>query len=59
VKATLNGIGLITRAGTPTATIPAGISLVTTEPAPITQLAPILTPGHTITIHHSYRAAHE
>ena len=40
---------LITLQGFPTATTSAGISFVTTEPAPITALSPILTPGRTTT----------
>ncbi len=35
----------ITRAGFPTATLSAGMSLVTTLPAPIMQRSPIVTPG--------------
>ena len=34
----------ITRAGLPAATTPAGIEVVTTLPAPITEWAPIVTP---------------
>ena len=41
---------LITLAGTPAANESEGISLVTTLPAPITQLSPIVTPGHTTTL---------
>ena len=39
----------ITLHGTPAAKLPAGISLVTTLPAPMTQLSPIVTPGQTVT----------
>ncbi len=39
----------ITRAGFPTATESAGMSRVTTAPAPMTERSPIVTPGHTIT----------
>jgi hypothetical protein len=35
----------MTRAGTPTATLLAGMSRVTTAPAPITTLSPMVTPG--------------
>ena len=35
----------ITLAGFPTAIIPSGTSFVTTEPAPITALSPLVTPG--------------
>ena len=38
-------IFLITLQGLPAAITPDGISLVTTLPAPITELSPILTPG--------------
>lgn len=38
-----------TRAGLPTAILADGISLFTTEWAPITQPSPIVTPGKTIT----------
>ena len=38
----------ITLAGHPTAIIFSGISLVTTEPAPITALSPIVTPARTV-----------
>ena len=38
-----------TRQGLPTATTPEGISRVTTLPAPITVLSPIVTPGSTVT----------
>ena len=37
-----------TRAGLPAATIPSGTSRATTAPAPITQSAPIVTPGRMI-----------
>lgn len=40
---------LITLQGFPTANELAGISFVTTLPAPITQLSPILTFGSTVT----------
>ena len=40
--------GPIIRQGTPTATTPSGISFVTTLPAPITELEPMVTPGVTI-----------
>ena len=39
----------ITLAGTPTATRSLGISCVTTAPAPMTDRAPMVTPGRTIT----------
>ena len=39
----------MTRAGTPAANELAGMLLVTTLPAPMTQLSPIVTPGHTTT----------
>lgn len=39
----------ITRQGTPAAKLFSGISLVTTLPAPITQLLPMVTPGQTVT----------
>ena len=42
-------ISRITRAGTPAANELAGMLLVTTLPAPMTQLSPIVTPGHTTT----------
>lgn len=41
-------IVLTTRQGTPQANTSGGISLVTTLPAPITVLSPIVTPGHII-----------
>ena len=41
---------LITRQGLPTAIELAGISFVTTEPAPMVQLSPIVTPGNTVTL---------
>ena len=40
---------LITRHGLPAAKCPAGISRVTTLPAPITQPSPSVTPPHTVT----------
>lgn len=40
---------LITLQGTPTATHPGGISLLTTLPAPMVTLSPIVTPGSTVT----------
>lgn len=40
---------LMTRAGAPTAIAFSGMSLVTTEPAPITAPRPIRTPANTIT----------
>ena len=43
-------IFLITRQGLPTATTSSGISFVTTEPAPITECLPMLTPGTTVTL---------
>ena len=39
----------MTRQGTPAATEFAGISRVTTLPAPMTQLSPMVTPGQTVT----------
>lgn len=42
-------ISRITRAGTPAAKVLAGMSLVTTLPAPMTQPRPMVTPGHTTT----------
>ncbi|KAH7129377.1 hypothetical protein B0J13DRAFT_453587 [Dactylonectria estremocensis] len=39
----------MTRAGEPTATLQAGISLVTTEPAPMVQPSPMVTPGRMTT----------
>ena len=39
----------ITRAGFPTATESAGMSRVTTAPAPMTERSPMATPGQTIT----------
>ena len=39
-----------TRQGLPTAIQSAGISRVTTEPAPITALSPMVTPGKTVTL---------
>ena len=42
-------MGRMTRAGTPAAKLPAGMSLVTTEPAPMTQPSPMVTPGQTVT----------
>lgn len=42
-------ISRMTRAGTPAAKELAGMLLVTTLPAPMTQLSPIVTPGHTAT----------
>lgn len=44
----------ITRHGTPAAKELAGISRVTTLPAPITQLSPMVTPLHTVTLADSY-----
>ena len=38
-------MGRKTRQGLPTATTPAGMSLVTTDPAPMTLLSPMVTPG--------------
>jgi hypothetical protein len=38
----------MTLQGTPAATTPAGISLVTTLPAPITEPSPIVTPEHIV-----------
>jgi len=46
-----------TRQGFPTAMTPDGMSLLTTLPAPITTLLPIVTPGKTVTpapIHTSF-----
>ncbi len=40
----------IVRQGLPTATTFAGISLVTTLPAPIIALSPMVTPGRTVTL---------
>ena len=42
-------MGRSTRHGLPTATTLAGTSFVTTLPAPITVLSPMVTPGRTIT----------
>lgn len=39
----------ITRQGTPAAKLSDGMSRVTTLPAPMTQLSPIVTPGQTVT----------
>ncbi|MDY2981366.1 MAG: hypothetical protein SOR81_07195 [Fusobacterium sp.] len=41
-------ISLKTLQGFPTAITPAGISFVTTEPAPIIELSPIVTPPKTV-----------
>jgi len=41
-------MGRITRQGTPAAITPAGISWVTTLPAPITEPAPMVTPPQTV-----------
>ena len=41
-------MGRSTRQGLPAATQLAGISLVTTLPAPMTQLSPMVTPGSTV-----------
>ena len=38
-----------TRQGFPTATTPAGMSFVTTEPAPMTASSPMVTPGRIVT----------
>ena len=43
-------MGRNTRQGLPTATTPAGISLVTTDPAPMTLLSPMVTPGQMTTL---------
>ena len=43
-------ISLTTFAGVPIATTLAGISFVTTEQAPITELSPIVTPGRIVTL---------
>ena len=43
-------IFLTTRPGTPKTKELSGISFVTTLPAPITQLFPIVTPGQTVTL---------
>ena len=43
-------IFLTTRAGTPTATQPAGMSSETTAPAPITAPSPMVTPGRMVTL---------
>lgn len=40
----------ITLHGLPTATTSDGISLVTTEPAPMVTLSPIVTPGRIVTL---------
>ena len=42
-------ISRITRQGTPAAKLLGGMSRVTTLPAPITQLSPMVTPGQTVT----------
>jgi hypothetical protein len=44
-----SSISRITRQGFPAANTPAGISFVTTLPAPMTDRSPILTPGQTMT----------
>ena len=44
----------ITRQGTPAAITPAGISRVTTLPAPITLPSPIVTPPQTVTLEASH-----
>ena len=41
-------MGRRTRQGLPTATLLAGMSRVTTLPAPMTQLSPMVTPGKTV-----------
>ena len=41
-------ISLITRQGLPTAIVHAGMSFVTTEPAPIIAPSPMVTPGITM-----------
>ena len=43
-------IFLITRAGLPAANTPSGMSCVTTDPAPMVEPQPILTPGKTVTL---------
>ena len=43
-------IFLITLQGLPTATTLDGMSLVTTEPAPMVTLSPIVTPGSMVTL---------
>ena len=43
-------MGRSTRQGLPTATTPAGMSLVTTDPAPMTLLSPMVTPGQMTTL---------
>ena len=43
-------ISRITRQGTPAAKELAGMSRVTTLPAPMTQLSPMVTPLHTTTL---------
>ena len=43
-------MGRKTRQGLPTATTPAGMSLVTTDPAPMTLLSPMVTPGQMTTL---------
>lgn len=45
----LSPISLITLHGTPAAKLSGGMFLVTTLPAPITQLSPMVTPGQTVT----------
>ena len=42
-------MGRMTRQGTPAAKLFAGMSRVTTLPAPITQPSPTVTPGQTVT----------
>ena len=46
----LKFISLTTLQGFPAANTPAGISLVTTLPAPIIVLSPIVTPGNIVTL---------